>query len=202
MWYNDKMRAKFTIRAILILILCAAGRAIAAEPPKADPDKLWTALKEGGHVVILRHSITVAGMVDAAVVKIDDCTTQRALSDAGKALAKRIGEDFHKHEIPIEKVLASQYCRTRETARLAFGEFTDETDINHLSADRERAKAQTAAFRKLASTHPEKGNLILVTHSTNIIALLGFIPDMGEAVVLEQDEEKGFKVMGKLAAGR
>jgi len=43
--------------------------------------------------------------------RLDDCATQRNLTDEGRGHAKRIGEAFRAHAIPVERVLSSPWCR-------------------------------------------------------------------------------------------
>ena len=50
--------------------------------------------------------------------KVDDCATQRNLSDEGRAQARRIGARFRANGIETAKVFSSQWCRCRETAEL------------------------------------------------------------------------------------
>jgi phosphohistidine phosphatase SixA len=46
---------------------------------------------------------------------------QRNLTDGGRADARAIGAAIRSLGIPIGEVLASPFCRTRETAELIFG---------------------------------------------------------------------------------
>src|SRR5215211_5872706 len=62
-----------------------ANRADATVPPAADMQSLWAQLREGaGFVVLLRHAETVAGTGDPPGFRLDDCETQRNLSDVGR----------------------------------------------------------------------------------------------------------------------
>ena len=106
------MRALLTL--IVVVTLSVPGAA------GAD-DHLWTLLKEGGHVVLVRHAITTPGVGDPQGFKLEDCATQRNLTDEGRADAKRLGEVFRARRVPVDRVLSSPWCRCLETARLAFG---------------------------------------------------------------------------------
>src|SRR3954468_15023369 len=91
----------------------AAGDAMAADG--------WPEAAKPGAVVLFRHA-TAPGVGDPAGFKLDDCATQRNLGEQGRAEAKRLGALFRDKKIQVGAVLTSQWCRTRETARLAFGE--------------------------------------------------------------------------------
>src|SRR6202035_2867623 len=54
-------------------------------------------------------------------VRLEDCTTQRNLTDRGRDHSRALGEAIRSLGIPIGAVLASPMCRTMETATLAFG---------------------------------------------------------------------------------
>ncbi|MGL4881286.1 MAG: hypothetical protein ACRC8K_09495, partial [Waterburya sp.] len=56
---------------------------------------IWTQMRENtGYVVLLRHAQTVPGTGDPPGFQLDDCTTQRNLSEVGKEQAIRIGKAF------------------------------------------------------------------------------------------------------------
>jgi broad specificity phosphatase PhoE len=49
------------------------------------------------------------------------CETQRNLDEQSRAEARAIGQAVRALGIPVGAVLSSGYCRTRDTAALAFG---------------------------------------------------------------------------------
>ena len=92
----------------------------AAAPPLAGAD-LLAALRAGGHILYFRHADTDHRQVDRGV-RLEDCATQRNLTDAGRDHSRALGEAIRSLGIPIGAVLASPMCRTMETATLfAFG---------------------------------------------------------------------------------
>src|SRR6185503_13331091 len=103
------------VLACAVLILAAAGPAV------ADDEALWTLLRAGGQVIMLRHAGTIGTFGDPPGFRFDDCSTQRNLTEAGREQARKIGEAFRAREIPIARVLSSPWCRCLDTARLAFG---------------------------------------------------------------------------------
>lgn len=143
----------------------------------------WLALQNGS-IVLLRHALA-PGTGDPANFRLDDCSTQRNLSDEGRAQARQIGEQFRARNIRVTKVLTSQWCRTRETAQLAFpGLVQDEPAFNSFFSDRSTEAEQTRAARQILSQWLWPGVLVVVTHQVNITALTGVVPQSGEGVVV------------------
>jgi phosphohistidine phosphatase SixA len=170
---------------------------LSVHPADAD-DVLWKMLHGGGQVVLLRHASTVAGLGDPPGFRLDDCATQRNLSDAGRAEARRIGETFRRRALPVSRVLSSRWCRCLETARLAFGAATPWEPLDSFFEDRSREAERTRAVRaELAGPLPV-GNLVLVTHQVNITALTGIVPATGEMVILTPQPGGDFRVAGRL----
>lgn len=62
----------------LLLVL-----AFATAPAHAN-EALWTAVREGGHVLFIRHALTTPGVGDPEGFKLEDCATQRNLSGDGR----------------------------------------------------------------------------------------------------------------------
>ena len=91
-------------------------------PVFANEQKVIKDLKEGGKLILIRHS-DAPGTGDPAYFNLNDCKTQRNLSAEGIEQAKRIGEFFKRNNISFEKVYSSEYCRCKDTARNAFKDF-------------------------------------------------------------------------------
>jgi phosphohistidine phosphatase SixA len=156
----------------------------------ADSDSAWNALKKPGAIVIFRHAIAPGGG-DPAGHALNDCSTQRNLDEEGRAQARRIGERFREQGVKVDVVLSSQWCRTRETAQLAFpGMQKDAAAFNSFFNDRSNETQQTAAARKQLMAWRGPGALVVVTHQVNITALTGISPASGEGVVLQQQGHK------------
>jgi broad specificity phosphatase PhoE len=182
------------IRVVASLLLSAFLPASAA----AD-EALWSLLGGGGHVVLMRHAITTPGVGDPAGFRLDDCPSQRNLTDAGRDDARRIGAAFRSREVPVGQVLSSRWCRCLETARLAFGRVEPWDALDSIFEDRHREPERTRAVRRVVARRPGAGNLVLVTHGANIVALTGVSPAPGEFLVLSPEPGGGFRVAGRLA---
>jgi phosphohistidine phosphatase SixA len=176
---------------VVVLVLLGLGSARAAEP-------VWDALRGGGKVVVLRHASTEPGLGDPPGFRLDDCATQRNLSEVGRAEARRIGAAFVLRAVPVARVLSSRWCRCVETARLAFGRVESWASLDSFFDDRSREPQQTRAVRALIAEPLTGGNLILVTHQVNITALTGIAPAMGEMVVLSPEPGENFRIAGRL----
>jgi phosphohistidine phosphatase SixA len=64
------------------------------------------------------------------ILNINDCNTQRNLSDSGRVQSKKIGIFLKKTKFPIEKVYSSEWCRCKETASIAFKNFETKKFLN------------------------------------------------------------------------
>ena len=168
--------------------------------PASAAEPVWDALRSGGKIVILRHASTEPGLGDPPGFRLDDCATQRNLSEAGRTEARRIGAAFVLRAIPVARVLSSRWCRCVETARLAFGRVEPWASLDSFFDDRSREPQQTRAVRALIAEPLTGGNLILVTHQVNITALTGIAPAMGEMVVLSPEPRGSFKIVGRLGS--
>jgi broad specificity phosphatase PhoE len=171
--------------------LLAGAAALAARPAWAAADAdAWRRLREGSYVVLMRHAATVPGLGDPAGYRLDDCATQRNLSDEGRAHARRIGEKFRAERIPVARVYTSPWCRCRETAMLAFGRAEDWSplssffDFPHQEAEyTERVKKRIAGYAR----KPPGGAVVMVTHHVNIAALSRHSVAQGELVLMRPD---------------
>jgi phosphohistidine phosphatase SixA len=166
----------------------------AAAAAEADP---WALLQQGGNVLLIRHAATELGVGDPAGFRIDDCSTQRNLTDGGRADARRLGEVLRARGVKISEVRSSQWCRCLETARLAFGQAQAWSALNSIFADASREAEQNRAVLALAATVKPPANVALVGHSHNIRSLVGVTPAQLEVVIARYDGS-GLKVVGRV----
>jgi phosphohistidine phosphatase SixA len=142
-------------------------------------------LRGGGYVVALRHAATDPTATDMTG-DLSDCSRQRNLNAAGRRQARAIGRAFRELGIPVGRVLASPFCRTRDTARLAFGRVRPSRAL--LSADffaGDATARQRGGLRRLLATPPGEGtNTVLVSHEAAIDAATGVTVAEGESVIV------------------
>ena len=106
-------RMRFVIFTVLL------GFCITAEVASADDAAdAWKALRAGGHVALMRHADAPGGVGDPPGFRVDDCATQRNLSEKGRADAAKIGVSLQSEGIAFEKILSSPWCRCIDTAKL------------------------------------------------------------------------------------
>jgi phosphohistidine phosphatase SixA len=182
----------------IVLLLVGVASAAAAE----DAAALWAALRGGGHVALVRHTATPGGAGDPPGFRLDDCATQRNLTDKGRDQARRLGEQFRAEGIPVGKLISSQWCRCRETAALmALGPIDVSPTFNNAFTLRDRVDELTAGARAIVAAWSGPGTLVVVTHGANILPLTGATPEEGGMVVVRSDPASAVKLrtLGRIA---
>ncbi len=162
-------------------------------------DAAWAELAKPGAIVLFRHA-NAPGIGDPPGFKPEVCSTQRNLDEQGRAQARRLGELFRARKVAVGAVWTSQWCRTRDTARLAFGEgVRDEPVFNSFFQQSAAARdAQTAQARALLARWRGPGVLVVVTHQVNISALTGGGAASAEGVVLRPAADGSFQVVASI----
>ncbi len=158
-------------------------------PIKADLYKnLINQLEDGGKLIFIRHAYA-PGNGDPAGFNLNDCSTQRNLSDDGRKQAQRIGEFFTKNKIEIDKVLSSEWCRCKETAKIAFKNYSTNSFLNSFYSSKfsKNKDKQVKAFNYYIKNLESKKNLIFVTHYVFISEVLNYGPSSGEIVVSDKN---------------
>jgi broad specificity phosphatase PhoE len=177
----------------------AVALLVLAVPALAD-DALWTLLKKGGQVVLVRHGLTTPGVGDPDGFKPGDCGTQRNLVDAGREEAARLGAALRARKVPVARVLSSPWCRCIETAQIAFGtEPAVDDALANLFGDASNRDRQLAQFRRIVATAPREGNLFLVTHGSTTAAFTGINQGTAEMVIVTPEGDERYRVAGRLA---
>ena len=185
-----------TLSAIVSQVLACVLLVVA--PCASAADDLWKLLESGGRVVLIRHTITTPGVGDPPGMRLDDCSTQRNLTDEGRRHARAIGEAFRSRRIDVDRVLSSPWCRCLETARLAFERAEISRPLSNLFGRPEQSQDQVQAMRAIVAAHRSKANLVLVSHGSTIVALTGISPDTGEMVIVTPQPDGKFTVEGRL----
>ena len=113
-----------------------------------------------------------------------------------------IGEQFRARNIPIEAVRYSPYCRTAETARIAFGSGSEVAYLSLLEVLGADAQAAgTAELNQIIGSYAGKGNLVLVTHEPNINAVSFEMMKPADFVVLQPKGGSEFEELGIVRSG-
>ena len=151
----------------------------------------WQSAKEGNKIILIRHSLAPGGG-DPAGFKIDDCNTQRNLNLKGINQSKKIGKLFKKNKIPIDQVLTSQWCRCKDTAKYAFGNYKEFAALNSTfqsSYNKNEARQLKELYSFVKNWDGKAKNLVLVTHYSIITAITNSVPSSGEIVITDKDFE-------------
>jgi broad specificity phosphatase PhoE len=187
-------------RLLLRAVPLLAGGA-AAVAARAD-EAAWRALAAGGCALLMRHASTVPGIGDPPGFRLDDCATQRNLSEAGRAEARAFGAEIARRGIAFDAVLSSRWCRCLETARLALPRHEVEVleALNSFFADGSTRATQTAALRAWLARQGARQRVALVTHMVNIAALTGESAAMGEGLIVRLGPDGAGAVLGRLRA--
>ena len=188
------MPRKHAVLSLIILMLSLPTAASAS-----DLRVSWTELKQGNAVAIMRHALA-PGIGDPDHFAIDDCTTQRNLSDRGREQAQRIGNLFRQNGISDATVLSSAWCRCLDTARLLeLGDVEQVDVLNSFFRNRQLAGQQTKALIRLVREQAAGTPLILVTHQVNITALTDVFPESGEIVFFRLSDDDRIDIIGRLS---
>ncbi len=171
-------------RGLIAAALLAPGSAALAAADAAPVDAATlAALRAGGVVLALRHALA-PGTFDPPGFVLGQCSTQRNLSDEGRAQARRMGAWFERQGLRPRRVLSSQWCRCQETARLAFGRADDWPILNSLAREGPADAERLAAVAKALAAVPAGAFEVWVTHQFNIRALTGETTGSGDGVLM------------------
>ena len=143
-------------------------------------------LKKEDNIIFIRHAIA-PGNGDPPNFDISNCSTQRNLSKDGELQALKIGEFFKKNDIEFTKVLSSEWCRCKDTAKIAFGNYETKNFLNSFYDERfsENKDKQISDFKKFIRNWNKTGNLVLVTHYVVISEILDLTTSSGEIVITD-----------------
>lgn len=182
------------MRYLLFLFAWHFGSAatLAAEPPDFAVRLATRAqvqqLREGGHVLYMRHGSTDPTRPDRAPqVDLNDCSTQRPLTEEGRKLAARVGDYLRRAAIPIAEIHVSPLCRARDSARAAFGEvFTIDKLLMYSGNMTDQEKAPVVARTRALIVLPVApgSNRLILAHAPNLMDVMGYFPKPEGTVVI------------------
>ena len=159
-------------------------------------EQAWNLAEEGDKIILIRHSLAPGGG-DPPGFKIEDCKSQRNLNRKGINQSKKIGKLFKKNKVPIDQVLSSQWCRCKDTAKYAFGNFKELTALNSTFQspyNKNEPKQLKELYNFVKKWEGNGKNLVLVTHYSIITAVTNAVPSSGEIVITD----KNFEVLGTI----
>jgi len=161
-------------------VSCIALGVIAASPGSdlGDLRSVLGELRMGGLVIYFRHGATDRTGTGDEAADLAMCETQRNLSAEGRVQAVRIGKSFKALRIPVGTITTSPFCRTKDTAKLAFGRLTVSNDLYFaIGTSALDTKRFAESLRAMLSTLPASAtNSVIVSHSANLREATGFWP--------------------------
>ena len=178
-----------TIYLILILGLFTFKNNVYAS------DKILDSLKEGKKIIFIRHALA-PGNGDPDNFNINDCTTQRNLNKNGIIQSKKIGLFFEKNKIKIDKVLSSEWCRCKDTAKIAFKNFETFDALNSFYDDKfvVNETKQINDLKKFIKNWDSDKNLVFITHYVVISSILNVGSSSGEIII----SDKNLSIIGSI----
>ena len=157
-------------------------------------------MQSGKAIILLRHA-EAPGSCDPPDFKLGDCSTQRNLSEEGRAQSRAIGDLFRANGITSAAVYSSQWCRCLDTARLlGLGEVEPLDLLNSFFGDSSAEPARSATLLGWLREQRFDGPAVFVTHQINITGLTGEVPDSGEMIVVGIDTGPPVEVVGRVPA--
>ena len=192
------------VRAVprLIALLVAVLAMCFSAAPATASERVWKDLREGrGTVILYRHALAPGGG-DPPEFDVNDCSTQRNLSDAGRRQARDMGAALRQNKVDVRRVLSSPWCRSRETAELMklgpvrtmmrFGStFTASSAVTQ--------RRESLALKTIARHSNRSGVVVVSSHQANIVDLTGIAPTSGEGIVVRYTGSK-LTVIGRVPA--
>jgi|TARA_B100001741_G_scaffold181993_1_gene149845 phosphohistidine phosphatase SixA len=149
---------------------------------------LIESLQTGGKLVFIRHALAPGGG-DPDNFKLNDCSTQRNLNQVGINQSKKIGSFFIQNKIPIDKVLSSEWCRCKDTAKYAFNKYKTYNALNSFFSTKyaKNKKKQIRNLKKYIQEWNGKKNLVFVTHYVVILEMMDLPTSSGEIVISDKN---------------
>ena len=164
-------------------------------------DDLLPRLRAGGCVIAFRHALA-PGTFDPPNFKLGECSTQRNLSDEGRAQARRMGDWFRTRQLTPARVRSSPWCRCVDTAQLAFGTAEPWASLGSPRAGTEATNERSLADLRaaLADAGRQRGRFeVWVTHMFVLNDLTGASTTSGEGLLLDIGPDAAPRVLGRLA---
>jgi len=195
------------VRIALVAMFAALWLSPAHSQTTPGQAEWIAALRDGGHVIVLRHGATYADQADTDPLNLKNVAQQRQLNDTGRAQARSMGEALRALRIPIGPIYTSMFQRAVDTGTLlGFGEVSPTADVTEggLVVTPNENSRRMQALRKLAATVPPAGsNALIVTHKPNVMDAFGkdwFDVREGEASIFKPDGNGGYKLIARVQA--
>ena len=155
--------------------------------PINSQEKLIDLLKDGNKLIFIRHAYA-PGNGDPENFRLNDCSSQRNLNNEGIIQSKKIGKFFSKYKILVDKVLSSEWCRCKDTAKFAFNKYSTFDALNSFYDPRfeNNKNKQINDLKDYIKNWDSKKNLVLITHFVVISEILKVSASSGEIIISDK----------------
>jgi phosphohistidine phosphatase SixA len=164
---------------------------------------LVKALRQGGYVIVMRHTSSPRQIPDKQTANPDNTKPERQLDAEGRATATAMGQALRDLKIPIGEVLSSPTYRALETVKYArFGPAKPQVELGDNGQDMQGGtEAQAAWLRKRVTQFQPGTNVLLVTHAPNLTRAFpeqaNGVAD-GEALIFGPDGKGGAALVARV----
>jgi phosphohistidine phosphatase SixA len=164
---------------------------------------LVKALRQGGYVIVMRHTSSPREIPDKQAANPDNTKPERQLDAEGRATATAMGQALRDLKIPIGEVLSSPTYRALETVKYArFGTAKPQVELGDNGQDMQGGtEAQAVWLRKRVTQFQPGTNVLLVTHAPNLTRAFpqqaGGVSD-GEALIFGPDGKGGAVLVARV----
>ena len=189
------------MKKLITLVSATLIATLIPQNASANDLRIWDQLQASnpkGYVLLMRHALA-PGAGDPVNFKVNDCSTQRNLSDQGRLEAEEIGQWLKRREIKILRVESSRWCRAKETAQiLDIGKVVLNKNLDSLLGESDLPNhKQTVNIKKRIVNHRNSnGLLVFVGHFVNFQAITGDSLDSGEGVLVKANAKGEIKIVG------
>ena len=166
-------------------------------------------LRQGGLVLYMRHGPSDARRPDQVPIQLNDCSTQRPLTDAGRKYLDQMARDVARLQLPYEGAISSPFCRVEESARRVFGELVMVDALLRYTAGMPELQKRPAIERTrhwLSLPVLEKGvNRVVVAHGPNLAELMDYLPPEGTLLIfrpLGLQADPSFEYLASVGPGQ
>ena len=146
--------------------------------------------KIDANVIFLRHS-WAPGFGDPENFKIDDCSTQRNLSDDGVLQARKIGKFFLINQIEFSEILTSEWCRCKDTINeMNIGDWKTFPGLNSFFQNFSKKNIVLRLLYDKLNNVQNDDFILLVTHKVVISEVTNISPPSGGIVIYNTINKK------------
>ncbi len=169
---------KFFLSSIIIFIFTSLNTL------NAKGLKIDEIINLNSKVFFMRHALA-PGFGDPENFKLDDCSTQRNLSNDGIDQARKISNEFNKYDVKFTKVYSSYWCRCYETVKsMGLKNYQLHSGLNSFYQNHVSKKEVMKDLNNLISSLDKKqGPYLFVTHYVVIGSYTKIFPDSGGIIV-------------------